>query len=469
MIPPMRLAPLVLLTACGSPETLVPLRTCTVDVPDRAVLHADGTALRDAQDRAITLRGVNAGGRSKFAPFSPFDFADDGFDAALEAYLDRAASFGVDVLRVPFSWAAFEPVRGQDDAEWLARYDALLEGAWQRGLWTIVDFHQDVYAEPFCGDGFPVWTLTDPPPARTECANWFQGYFSDRQVGAAFDALWAEDSAVMADFEAMWRRMAAHQADRPGVIGFEVMNEPYQGTGDRVAWNAERMPAFYETMADVLQGEAPDALVVFEPSGIEGSAGATILGRPDRDNLVFAPHYYDPRLFTGGANVGADLHAVLEGWAEQGEAWDLPVVIGELGISPAHPQAAAYAATAYDAADAANVGLVWWEYSDAVELWNEEDFSVVGSDGQERESVLSALVRPYVRAVAGRVLSEQRGDVYEVRIDSTGGVTEIVLPERLFGTPELQATGSACGTVEQGVLYVRAREGRAFTVRATPE
>jgi hypothetical protein len=61
----------VFLAACASPDALGPLRTCPVDPPDRAVLHADGTDLRDASDRLVTLRGINTGGRAKFAPYPP--------------------------------------------------------------------------------------------------------------------------------------------------------------------------------------------------------------------------------------------------------------------------------------------------------------------------------------------------------------------------------------------------------------
>jgi len=36
----------------------------------------DGTELIDEHDRVVQLRGVNAGGRSKFAPYAPFEFED---------------------------------------------------------------------------------------------------------------------------------------------------------------------------------------------------------------------------------------------------------------------------------------------------------------------------------------------------------------------------------------------------------
>src|SRR5262249_43056763 len=139
---------LLALTGCGAAHD----DTCSIAPPvlPSSALHTEGTTLRDALGRVVFLRGVDAGGRSKFAPFAPFDFDATGYDAALSAYLDRAASWGVNTLRVPFVWAAVEPTAGAYDADFLARYDALLDGAWARGMYTVVDFHQDVYADVFC-------------------------------------------------------------------------------------------------------------------------------------------------------------------------------------------------------------------------------------------------------------------------------------------------------------------------------
>lgn len=149
-------------------------RVCTITPPPESTrLAANGTALVDDLGRVVFLRGVDAGGRSKFAPYVPFDFTDeDDFPTKLAQYMDRAASWGIDAMRVPFTWAALEPVRGQDDEAWLAHYVAIIDAAWARGIWTVIDFHQDVYAENFCGDGFPSWTLSNPPPPSHDCPQW---------------------------------------------------------------------------------------------------------------------------------------------------------------------------------------------------------------------------------------------------------------------------------------------------------
>src|SRR5580700_447869 len=141
----------------------------TPPAPSDWRLQADGQVLRDALGRVVFLRGVDAGGRSKFAPYVPFDYASGQFTQALDQYMDRAASWGIDAMRLVFTWAALEPTHGQDDSAWLAQYQQLVDAAWARGIWTVVDFHQDVYSESFCGDGFPSWTIADAGPPEHDC------------------------------------------------------------------------------------------------------------------------------------------------------------------------------------------------------------------------------------------------------------------------------------------------------------
>lgn len=53
-------------------------------------------------------------------------------------------------------------------------------------------------------------------------------------MDAAFDAFWEDRSGVRTAFAAMWDRMAERHADRPGVIGFEILE--YSVALER--WNA---------------------------------------------------------------------------------------------------------------------------------------------------------------------------------------------------------------------------------------
>src|SRR5579863_8060297 len=105
-------------------------------------VHADGTRLRDELGRQVILRGINCGGRSKWAPYAPFTFhGDDDFPRACGRYVDAVARWGVNLVRLPFSWEGVEPERGRTDEPYLARYFGLADALWARGIRVLVDFH----------------------------------------------------------------------------------------------------------------------------------------------------------------------------------------------------------------------------------------------------------------------------------------------------------------------------------------
>lgn len=447
---------LALLLACASPEGLVP--------PDPGPLRADGARLADAHGRTVHLRGVNAGGRAKFAPYAPFEY--DDWDRDLDAYLDRAASWGIDVLRVPFTWAALEPTPGDDDEAWLARYDALLDGAAARGMWTIVDAHQDIYSEVYCGDGFPAWTVEDPPDPHHDCPDWFLAYVSgDPEVDAAFDAFWADTRGTRTAFGAMWDRMVDHHAERPGVIGYELLNEPHRGTADADTWGAEVYTPFVASLAARAQARDPDALVFFDASGLDAVDRTPDFPRPEGENLVFAPHFYDASAFLGGTPDPDDVHDGLAQWADVRDDWEMPVLIGEVGVDPDSEAAGVFAEAVWGAVGELGLGTTWWEYSVADEAWNEEHLSIVDGAGVEAEVLVEPLARPYPALLAGAdPVTTADGDGWVFTWTPTEGVTELRWPSRR-GPVAVEAEGATAEArgdrvyvvAEPGVAEVRVR------------
>jgi endoglycosylceramidase len=474
----MRMAPrwLVLacsLAGCGERTSAAPgatAATCTLARPALADwrLRADGRHLRDALGRVVLLRGVNTGGRSKFAPFMPFDFAAGDHAAALARYVDRAASWGINVARVPFTWEAVEPTRGADDAEYLARYDALLDALWARGIYTIVDFHQDLYAHVFCGDGFPAWTIpgAEALTPRHDCENWGFKYLSDSGVQGAFDRFWPLDSPVRAAYVAMWERMAARHAGRPGVIAFEPINEPAWGSANPTAWARDTLTPFYTDMVARLRALAPDTLVLVGGTGLDGVQVETALERPAGEGVVFAPHYYQ----IAGTNTNGVLDD-LRKWEAVGARWNVPVLLGEYGTANDDPGAPGYLRAHHDALDATAMHGTQWEYSATRDVWNHERFSLVDADGAELP-VAEALIRPYPHAVAGEPTAwsyDAKARTFTLRFAPREGVTDIAVPARAYpgGRVVTVEGGCADATADDRVL-VRATAGAAeVTVRIT--
>jgi endoglycosylceramidase len=429
------LAAATLISGCYSSSGTQVASPCTLTPPATGWrLVADGTALRDSAGRAVFLRGVNAGGRSKFAPYLPFDFAPGQYAQSLGAYMDRAASWGIDAMRVPFTWAALEGTQGTYDTAWLAQYQQLLAAAWARGIWTVVDFHQDIYSESYCGDGFPSWTIADAPPASHDCPQWQLEYFNNPGVKAAFDAFWANQTPTQAQFYAAWTVMIAALKDQAGVVGFEPINEPAAGSQNESEFEATTLSTFFSTAVPFFRGLAPQSLVFVDAPGVDGAESTTSLKKPAGGGIVFAPHYYP---VASGENLSIVLPG-LQGWAQMGAAWNVPVFVGEFGLSHASDNALPFMTAHLQALDTLGLGGSEWEYSVSADAWNEETDGVVAADGTEYP-VASALIRPFARAVAGDAITQSWDPdatvftlSYTPSSSASTSVTEVQLPKRAY-------------------------------------
>ena len=461
--------------------------TCAPERPelDTLALSADNGVMRDALGRQVLLRGVNTGGRSKFPPFFPFPFSESGvleqadagsFDAELRTYADRLVGWGMNTVRLPFTWEAVEPVRGEYDETYVSRYESFARHVGELGIRVIVDFHQDVFARPFCGDGFPYWAIEgEPPEPPANCTSWAFGYINPGPVRDNFERFWNNDDGLRDALTEMWQMMARRMWGIEGVIGFEIINEPGEGTGGG-QWASEVLVPFYSEMITVLQEEAPGVLVLFDATGTSAVTATTDLVRPEGTGIVFAPHFYDPSIILGGELPNnLDYDDELGRWAAKGSEWQVPVLVGELGARRDLERGADYLTANYDALDGHLLHATVWQYSATVDEWNEEGMSIVDLDGEESHLV-PAIVRAYPAATAGTIISfsydsgNRSGTlVFDSEAD---GITEIIAPSRVYPSG-IEATlegGEGCSRYdpESQRLLVNTDEAAEYTVRFGP-
>ena len=441
-------------------------------------LTTTGTWLIDALGRKVLLRGVNAGGRAKMPPFAPFDYEEGEFDAAADAYFEGVAGLGSNVVRLMLSWEALEPTEGVRDLEYWGRYVAMIHAAHAHGIGVIVDFHQDVYASPFCGDGFPLWTLGSLPHGepRYDCQffEWpMQYYSSSSSVNQAFERLWTNEDGIRTKLGAMWRFVASELRDHPGIVGFEPINEPGVGTGPRETLETSVLPAFYEEIGGIIEEEA-GAAVIFGGSTAGDSTVVHSLVRPALDHFVFAPHSYDALGFIGITNANYDrlrrgtITSIT--WSGQDSA---PTIVGEWGLPNTNSAKAAYLDVLLDIYDELNLNAVHWDAHVSATKWNNEDFTTFHPDGSE-QSWAGSLDRPFPRAVSGEDLrfSFDRAAVhFTAEVTNAGtAVSEFYLPVRRFGTaPSIVVRGARFRYLaEHQLLLVRAGSGASYSVDVLP-
>ncbi|KAJ1540076.1 hypothetical protein HK405_012070, partial [Cladochytrium tenue] len=280
--------------ASGTAATATPAAT-TTSLPRLAA--NSHFVVEAATNRTVFLHGVNIA-----AKFPPFRAIDTSSTSAIAAALDPLRAAGYNVVRLAFNWEAYEgSARGTYDASYLTYYKTLVVALRQRGIYTLVDFHQDAYARWLlrgCGEGFPQWAVpaaaTQVTPANQSdavdvksklCPVWgtalaFQEVIPG-DMEAAFNGLMAPGSAPRAAFMEMVQTVSAALANETGVFGFDLINEPFNVTA-----------SFYEdAAAAVAAGGITGAVLLVEPASPSGN----IAMPSGLSNVVYAPHHYDWR------------------------------------------------------------------------------------------------------------------------------------------------------------------------------
>ena len=82
----------------------------------------------------------------------------DNFDSQLsltDKELDDLVKWGFNFVRLGVMWEAVERSPGQYNMTYLDEVENLIDRLGQRGIYTLVDMHQDILARKICGEGIP--------------------------------------------------------------------------------------------------------------------------------------------------------------------------------------------------------------------------------------------------------------------------------------------------------------------------
>lgn len=399
-------------------------------------LRVDGAQFRDAAGGAVILRGVNVGGNSKVPPFRAITDPRQ---------LDPLAGWGLNVVRLLFTWEAYEPEPGVYDAAYLDYYVTTARAAAARGLYVVVDFHQDAYSRftlAGCGEGFPAWTL--PPtvtPAAPDngaaCADWGIRMIGDPDLKTCWDAFYSDAHGVRTRYLAMIARVVTALASEPKVIGYDVINEP---GGDELV----QIGPLYEDAAQTIRAIDPGAILFVSPGAITSAGTATSLARPSFGNFAYAPHFYDVTLVLFQAWQGDDERDAFERMAGTASAWGVPLFVGEYGAPATIGDVDGYlGALAIQLARTQASGAQWvytpgWDAT-TKDGWNREDLSIVDGAGATRANFR---LRPFVRRVAGTptaitLVEPREASPHALTVawehDPARGETELFAPAAWFG------------------------------------
>jgi endoglucanase len=117
-----------------------------------------------------------------------------------------------------------------------------------------------------------------------------------------FDDFMADPAGNTAKFLAIWREVAAHYADAPPGVAFELLNEPKEAATTLV------INPIYAQAITVIRQTNPHRTIFVGPGKWNSPEELPNLRLPDDDNIIVTLHCYEPFLFThqGASWAGPD-------------------------------------------------------------------------------------------------------------------------------------------------------------------
>ena len=397
-------------------------------MPEYSV-RIEGTAFKDHLGRTLILRGVNATGNAKLPPFQGITTPEQ---------LDPLPGWGINALRLLFIWEAFEPLPGMYNMDYLNHYQRVIDWAANRGLYVVVDFHQDAFSRFLidgCGEGFPAWAIhssiaLDTPVNDERCESWGIKMIIDFNHHRAWHHFHRNTQGAKSAYVSMVSTVAEALQHQTNVVGYEIINEPW-GTNSELS-------ALYSAVAQAIREHHPGSIVFVPPHALLSSGLLkNSMEKPAFEDFVYSPHFYDPFVIMTKTWLGNASQKPLDEMHQQAQTWQVPLFLGEFGAPAQTHGVAGYTHQIYDWLDSRFASSAHWNYTPdwspiTKDGWNHEDLSIVDDTGALRENFV---VRPYPQFTAGTPVEFQLDAdqfVFRWHNEPELGETEMFLPESWY-------------------------------------
>ena len=206
-----------------------------------APLGHEGRWVTDRKGRVVVLHGFNM--VYKRPPYYPMHA---GFGRNDAKFLARN---GFNTIRLGVIYAGVEPEPGQYDDAYLAKIAKTQRVLARRGVYSLLDWHQDMYNERFEGEGWPDWAVQDDGMPAEPKNGFPVNYLTMPALNRAFDHFWAndpgpDDVGLVDRYAAAYRHFAGRFKSMPGSLGYDLMNEPWPGSPWPSCASPEGCPTF---------------------------------------------------------------------------------------------------------------------------------------------------------------------------------------------------------------------------------
>ncbi len=379
--------------------------------------HRTTRFIIDADQRIVIYHGVNIANHSKSTP--------DRVPLTTREDFQWLHGKGFNLVRYLIFWEAIEPERGRIDHEYLRKTMERVDQLEGLGIDVLLDFHQDLYAQRFGGNGFPEWTVNEGGKPFTRQTPWHRNYWQPA-VWHSYDTFWRSRDLQDRYAEAVMLVLRLVE-DRPNVIGLDIMNEPWPWKG--LGFERRMLGPFYARIAELRENEKLRVPLFFAPM-LPTNTGfrSGLRDAPGKDS-VFAIHYYDA-MVDGGAPYRwwnwLLMWRTVRVKVGEAERMKVPLFVGEFGLPSSNPGFHKYLGDFTGLLEQRGVGWAYWSY-------DRGPFGFLDPKG-EPGPALKSLVQVYAQRIAGRRPKiERTTQTFQLSYDpiSTTAPTIIFLPPSL--------------------------------------
>ena len=236
-------------------------------------LSQNGRWITDAKGRVAIMHGVNM--VSKRPPYAP---VTTGFGEDDARFLRRE---GFDTVRLGLIYAGVEPSPGRYSEAYLRQIRQTADALAKADVFYQLDFHQDLYNERFEGEGWPDWAVQDDGLPAEPKNGFPNNYLLMPALSRAFDHFWNNDPGpggvgLQDRYAEAWRQVATRFRGQPYNMGYDLLNEPWPGTGWQACANTEGCPEFdrekltpfSQRIYNQIRRADPRGIVWYEPNVI---------------------------------------------------------------------------------------------------------------------------------------------------------------------------------------------------------
>ncbi|KAJ3290814.1 hypothetical protein HDU79_002934 [Rhizoclosmatium sp. JEL0117] len=369
------------------------------------ITSTKGPLFIDELGRSRIFRGTNV--VYKAFPYVPQTTANANPVLSFnQADIDVLAAHGVSAIRLGTRppdfgvlWAGVEPTKGNYNQTYLAELTKIVQMCSDAGIYVLLDFHQDLMSERFCGQG-------------------------DKLVFQTGDGLYNNKNGVRDAFISFWTVVAKTFLPFKNILGYDIINEPLPGDIygnsallDVLTANRVNLQPFYDVVSTAIRAVDPNAIIHFESIPlIQKEVGFTKAPGDAQysSKSVLNFHYYDTvqsKLNVSEAmgfrinsaktlNCGVFMGEFEMGYGSGGST--LPSIL-----------------TTFQAADAYLLSAVGWEYKDyvpdnALVMTGTNNGLVDPTNMSVRQDFATVFARPYAHTIAGTPTSMQFIDTTSV-------------------------------------------------------